>query len=128
MDGYDAVFFVAGEPEALRAARAARFLAATPRELPTLLEGGVRLDLLVGSGTDPGERYEGGLDAGIVVLTEGGPRRGCRRPPFRGRARPGRSSTPTAPATRSRPRSASRSPAATISTRRWRSRRGRARP
>src|SRR5579864_8904781 len=34
MDGYDAVFFVAGEPEALRAARAARFLAATPREAP----------------------------------------------------------------------------------------------
>jgi ribokinase len=71
MDGYDAVFFVAGEPDALRAARAARFLAATPRELPTLLEGGVRLDLLVGSGTDPGERYEGGLDVGLVVVTEG---------------------------------------------------------
>lgn len=72
MDGYDAVFFVAGEPGALRAARAARFLAATPRELPTLLEGGVRLDLLVGSGTDPGESYEGGLDVGHVVQTEGG--------------------------------------------------------
>jgi ribokinase len=72
MDGYDAVFFVAGEPDALRAARAARFLAATPRELSWLLEGGVRLDLLVGSGTDPGERYEGGLDVSIVVLTEGG--------------------------------------------------------
>jgi ribokinase len=71
LDGYDAVFFVAGEPEVLRAARAARFLAATPRELPTLLEGGVRLDLLVGSGTDPGESYEGGLDVGLVVQTEG---------------------------------------------------------
>lgn len=72
MDGYDAVFFVAGEPEALRAARAARYLAATPREVLMLIEGDVRLDLLVGSGTDPGERYEGGLDVGIVVLTEGG--------------------------------------------------------
>ncbi len=38
----------------------ARFLAATPREVPTLVEGGVHLDLLVGSGTDPGERYDGG--------------------------------------------------------------------
>jgi ribokinase len=71
LDGYDAVFFAAGEPEVLRAARAARFVAATPRELPTLLEAGVRLDLLVGSGTDAGERYDGGLDAGLVVQTEG---------------------------------------------------------
>jgi ribokinase len=71
LDGYDAVFFVAGQPDALRSARAARFLAATPRELETLLEGGVRLDLLVGSGTDPGERYEGGLDVRHVVRTEG---------------------------------------------------------
>jgi len=71
MDGYDAVFFVAGEVEALRAARAARFLSATPRELPTLLAGGVHLDLLVGSGTDPGERYPGGLDVALVVRTEG---------------------------------------------------------
>jgi ribokinase len=68
---YDAVFFVAGEPAALRAARSAPFLAATPRELPTLVEGNVALDLLVGSGTDPGERYDGGLDARLVVRTEG---------------------------------------------------------
>ena len=71
MDDYDAVFFVAGEPEALRAARAARFVSATPREVPTLLEGHVHLDLLVGSGTDPGEHYDGGLDVGLVVTTEG---------------------------------------------------------
>lgn len=71
MGGYDAVFFVAGEPAALRAARAARFLSGTPREVPTLLEGAVRLDLLVGSGTDPGERYDGGLDVAHVVRTEG---------------------------------------------------------
>ena len=70
-NGYDAVFFVAGEPSVLRSARSARFLAATPRELPTLVEAGVRLDLLVGSATDPGERYEGGLDVGLVVRTEG---------------------------------------------------------
>lgn len=69
--GYDAAFFVAGEVAALRSAREARFLAATPRELPTLTAGGVRLDLLVGSGTDPGERYEGGLDVAVVCATEG---------------------------------------------------------
>jgi len=70
-DRYDAVFFVAGEPSVLRTARGARFLAATPRELPTLRTGAVRLDLLVGSGTDPGESYDGGLDVGLVVRTEG---------------------------------------------------------
>jgi ribokinase len=71
LDGYDAVFFVAGEPPVLRAARLARFLAATSRELPTLIEAAVPLDLLVGSATDPGERYDGGLDVGLVVRTEG---------------------------------------------------------
>jgi ribokinase len=70
-DAYDAVFFVAGEVEVLRLARGAPFLAATPRELPTLSEAAVRLDLLVGSGSDPGERYGGGLEVGLVVRTEG---------------------------------------------------------
>src|SRR6202030_2074582 len=40
-------------------------------ELPILLEGGVPIDLLVGSGTDPGEHYDGGLDAAVVCATEG---------------------------------------------------------
>ncbi len=31
----------------------------------------MRLDLLVGSGTDPGEHYDGGLDVGLFVATEG---------------------------------------------------------
>ena len=31
----------------------------------------MHLDLLVGSGTDPGERYDGGLDVALVVRTEG---------------------------------------------------------
>ncbi len=69
--GLDAVFVVAGDVAALRSAREARFLAATPRELPTLREGGVHLDLLVGSGTDPGEAYDGSLDVGIFCATEG---------------------------------------------------------
>jgi len=58
--------------EALKAARGARFLAATLRELPTLRAAGIPLDLLVGSAADPGERYEGSLDARTVVLTESG--------------------------------------------------------
>ena len=71
LGGYDLVFFVSGEPEALRTARAARFLAATVRELPTLREAGVPLDLLVGSLNDAGERYDGSLEAETVVLTDG---------------------------------------------------------
>jgi len=69
--GYDAIFFVAGDVAALRSAREARFLSATPREVETLRTGGVRLDLLVGSNTDPGERYDGGLEVGTLVMTEG---------------------------------------------------------
>ena len=71
LDGYDAVFFVSGDAEALRSARRARFVAATARELPTLHEADVHLDLLVGSARDPGELYDGSLDVGVVVLTEG---------------------------------------------------------
>jgi ribokinase len=71
-DVYDLVFFVSGTVGALRAARAARFLAATLRELPTLRAAGVPLDLLVGSAVDPGERDDGSLEARTVVLTEGG--------------------------------------------------------
>ena len=69
--GYDAVFFVSGDVEALRSARSSRFLAATTRELSWLREGGVRLDLVVGSARDDGERYDGSLDAGVVALTVG---------------------------------------------------------
>ena len=71
LEGYDLVFFVAGDVAALRAARAASFLAATLRERATLERGRVPLDLLVGSARDEGERYTGGLDARVVALTEG---------------------------------------------------------
>lgn len=71
LSGYDLVFFVSGTPEALHDARAARFLAATVRELATLRMAGVPLDLLVGSQNDPGERYDGSLTAQTVVLTDG---------------------------------------------------------
>ena len=71
LHGYDLVFFVSGVPDVLREARSARFLAATARELPTLREAGVPLDLLVGSQNDPGERYDGSLEVQTVVLTDG---------------------------------------------------------
>src|SRR5262245_33571662 len=41
LEGTDTVFFVAGDVEALRSARAARFLGATTREVPTLEAGAV---------------------------------------------------------------------------------------
>ncbi len=71
LEGYDLAYFVSGDVEALRSARKAKFLAATLREQPTLREAGVAFDLLVGSLNDPGERYDGSLDAKLVVLTDG---------------------------------------------------------
>jgi ribokinase len=67
----DACFFVSGDAAALRSARAAPFLAATSRRLATIREAGVRLDLLVGSAADPGERIVAAVDAAHVVLTAG---------------------------------------------------------
>jgi ribokinase len=71
LHGYDLVFFVAGEAGALQSARAARFLAATVRELPTLRAAGVPLDLLVASANDRGESYDGSLETRHVALTNG---------------------------------------------------------
>jgi len=71
LEGYDLVYFVSGDVEALRSARRARFLAATLREQDTLREAAVPLDLLVGSANDPSERYDGSLDAKVVVRTDG---------------------------------------------------------
>ena len=71
LEGYDLVFFVSGDAAALRSARRARFLAATLREQATLREAGVAIDVLVGSMNDPGERYDGSLDARTLVLTDG---------------------------------------------------------
>jgi ribokinase len=73
--GADAVYFVAGDADALRLARAARLLVATARELPTLREAAVELDVLVGSGEDEGELYRpGDLEPvpNLVVTTSGG--------------------------------------------------------
>lgn len=70
----DAVYFSAGDPDALRAARQARALVATARELPTLVEAQVQLDALVRSGRDPSEGYEAGLldpEPHMIVSTMG---------------------------------------------------------
>ena len=70
----DAVYFTAGDRDALRMARQARVLVATTRILPLLKEAGVRVDAVVGSASDPAERYESGdlvPAPGLVVRTEG---------------------------------------------------------
>ena len=70
----DAVYASAGDPAALRAARRAAVLVATPRIGPALAESGVELDALVYSASDPGERYApGALDPPprLVVSTAG---------------------------------------------------------
>jgi ribokinase len=72
--GFDAVYFVSGDVQALRRARRSRVLVATARESETLRLGGVELDALVGSGEDDGERYRhGDLDPQpkLVVTTAG---------------------------------------------------------
>jgi ribokinase len=70
----DAVYFTGGDAAAVRAARTARVLVATPRAIDALAASGVRLDVLVRSEGDVGESYEPGmLDPAprVVVSTRG---------------------------------------------------------
>ena len=89
----DAVFFVSGDVAALRAARRAKLLVATSRELATLSRAGEEIDVLVGSGEDAGERFDPGeLDpAPRIAVTTSGPLGGWVRPggPFRAVPPPG---------------------------------------
>jgi ribokinase len=71
---FDAVYFVSGDAAALRAARQAQALVATARSLAVLREAGVEVDVLVGSASDPSERYvDGEVEPAprFVVRTEG---------------------------------------------------------
>ncbi len=71
--GMDAVYFTAGDVDALRAARQARVLVANPRACDALGHG-VRLDALVLSETDAIERRaaeRAEAEAELVVFTEG---------------------------------------------------------
>jgi ribokinase len=70
----DAVYYTAGDFDAIAHARKARVLVATARELATLRRGGVELDALVASGKDEAEIYHPGeLDPEprLVVTTSG---------------------------------------------------------
>jgi len=91
--GLDAVYFVSGDEDALRHARMARVLVATARELRTLREAGIQLDVLVGSGEDEGELYHPGElePAPHTVVTTAGVLGGWVQPggPFRPAPLPG---------------------------------------
>ncbi len=70
----DAVYLTAGDPAAVRGGRAARSLVASARALAALVPAQVRLDALVASARDEGERYATGeLDPppDLVVRTAG---------------------------------------------------------
>jgi ribokinase len=74
LEGIDAVYFTAGDEAALRAARAARTLVASPRA-GSALEGSVPLDALVLSANDARERRaaeQTQRPPSLVVATEGG--------------------------------------------------------
>lgn len=75
LDDCDAVYFTGGDVEALRHARRARRLVATPRALDTLRAARLPVDVLVASAADAGEAYAAGmLDPAprFVVRTRGG--------------------------------------------------------
>jgi ribokinase len=57
LDEVDAVYFCAGDDDALRQARRSRTLVATTREATRLARAGVFLDAVVGSGRDASEAY-----------------------------------------------------------------------
>jgi ribokinase len=70
----DAVYITGGDAAAVRQARRARVAVATARVLPLLREAGVALDALVGSDSDPDERYAPGdlpIAPRLVVRTDG---------------------------------------------------------
>ncbi|HEU4974462.1 MAG TPA: PfkB family carbohydrate kinase [Baekduia sp.] len=71
----DGVYLTLGDAGAVRAARAARVLVATPRARDALIASGAGVDALVGSAADPGEAVDDQLVAAtrprFVVRTEG---------------------------------------------------------
>jgi ribokinase len=72
--GCDGAYFTAQDPEALRAARAARLLVVTARRREALARSGVRADVVVGSAADPREASrlaDYPVQPGALVMTEG---------------------------------------------------------
>jgi ribokinase len=68
----DAVYFTAGGPDTLRAARAAGTLVATARVMELIAAAGTQLDAIVRSGGDPGEQYRPIEPEPKLVVTTGG--------------------------------------------------------
>jgi ribokinase len=89
----DAVYFCAGDVDALLHARRGRVLVATTRELATLRRAAVELDAVVGSGKDEAELFRpGDLDPEPrLVVSTSGALGGWARPggPFSGAPAPG---------------------------------------
>jgi ribokinase len=70
----DAVYVCAADADALRLARRARVVVATSRVMDVLARAGVHLDAVVGSGSDPLERFDPAALAdppGLIVRTAG---------------------------------------------------------
>jgi ribokinase len=70
----DAAYFTAQDPEALRAARAARVLVVAARRRPSLIRAAIRADVVVGSAEDPREAArlsDFPAPPGALVLTAG---------------------------------------------------------
>jgi ribokinase len=75
LEGADAVYLTAGDPKAVRKARAARTLVSTVRAIEPLATAKVQLDALVSSAEDEGECYRRGAlspPPRLVVRTSGG--------------------------------------------------------
>ncbi len=59
LNDFDGVFITAGDVDSIRYARKAKFLAATPRlGIGAINKSKIKLDALVGSDLDPGEKYQ----------------------------------------------------------------------
>jgi ribokinase len=73
IDGMEAVYVTQGDVGAIRNARRARVVVATSRIVTLLREAAVPLDALVGSASDPAERYDGSISPppALVVRTAG---------------------------------------------------------
>jgi ribokinase len=74
LDQVEAVFVTAGDAGAIRHARRARTLVATSRIPGLLAKAGVRLDAVIGSGSDPAEAFDPaslGERPDLVVRTSG---------------------------------------------------------
>ena len=74
LEDMDCVYVCAADAKALELARRARVVVATSRLADLLARAGVRLDAVVGSGSDPSERFDPSTLAeppALVVRTEG---------------------------------------------------------